>query len=324
MVNAAMSRAYIVWLRERLGSQKIILTYVTVLIRDQAGALLWQRRTDFDWWGLPGGILEIGESFVDCARREAREETGLQVEPVRLVGVYAGPRYDVCYPNGDEVQQCTVALECRVAGGRLQPDGREALESRFFRLRDVPHDSPPWYADMARDLARQAERPCFEPPLSVANPTTNIYKLREKLGPERIITVGAGAIIQNGGGEVLLGLRNDSGLWGLPAGLMELGETPAGTVVREAREELGITVEPARLIGAFTGPVYNLTYPDGNQVQIVSIVFAARWVQGELQPDGHETLEAAFFHAAALPPMVHRHKRLLRVALDASERGAFE
>ncbi len=121
--NLPDNESYVRWLRERIGTRRVILTYVTTLIEDEHGRLLWQRRSDFGWWGLPGGLLEIGETFQECARREAREETGLEVEPIELLGVYAGPQYELPYPNGDEVQQCTVALYCRITGRELNPDG---------------------------------------------------------------------------------------------------------------------------------------------------------------------------------------------------------
>lgn len=88
---------------------------------------------------------------------------------------------------------------------------------------------------------------------------------------------------------------------------MELGETPSGTICREAQEELGITIRPTRLLGAFTGLHYWLTHPDGNQVQLVALVFAAQWVAGTLTPDGDEALAADFFSPTALPPLEARH-----------------
>ncbi len=142
---------YITWLRSRIGSRKTLLAYTSALIRDDQGRVLFQQRADFKtMWGLPGGILELGESFTECVQREALEETGYHVEPTRLIGLYSSPEFDVRYPNGDEAQQFTVALECRIVGGRAQIDEAEVVQQCFCDLDEAP-PLPAWYAAMVRD-----------------------------------------------------------------------------------------------------------------------------------------------------------------------------
>jgi 8-oxo-dGTP pyrophosphatase MutT (NUDIX family) len=65
---------------------------VGVVIRGSGDTILLERRCDCGWWGLPGGRVEPGESLVDAAVREVREETGLAVEVTHLIGVYSDPR----------------------------------------------------------------------------------------------------------------------------------------------------------------------------------------------------------------------------------------
>jgi 8-oxo-dGTP pyrophosphatase MutT (NUDIX family) len=318
-----MASDYIHWLRSRIGPRKTILAYATALIRDAEGRLLFQRRTDFNWWGLPGGIVELGETFSRCIVREAAEETGWQVQPVRLVGLYASPAWDVRYPNDDEVQQFTVAIECQIRGGQSRPDGHEATASRFFPLDGLPIPCPSWYVAMASDL-RDERIPHFDLPLSSTPDESYLWSLRRAVGSERIILMSAGAVIQDASSRILLGLRADSHTWGLPAGLMELGETPAGTVLREAYEELQLHLRPTQLVGVFTGSASFHTYADGNQIQLATALFRAEIEAGVPMPDGVETLAAGWFDPGSLPPMPAWHLRLLQVALAHPEGGQFE
>jgi ADP-ribose pyrophosphatase YjhB (NUDIX family) len=65
---------------------------VAAVVLDGEGRILLQRRSDNGLWGLPGGSVEIGEAVRDAIKREVREETGLTVEVVRLIGVYSNPK----------------------------------------------------------------------------------------------------------------------------------------------------------------------------------------------------------------------------------------
>ncbi|MGQ0603860.1 MAG: NUDIX domain-containing protein, partial [Anaerolineales bacterium] len=251
--------SYLEQLRGRVGARKVIVCYATALIRDARGQLLFQQRGDFDWWGLPGGVLELGETLAECCIREAREETGLHVEPVKLVGVYTGPQYDVRYPNGDEVQQWTAAFECRLVGGEPRADGAESLRQAFFPAQALPATSH-WYADMARDLFATRGAAFFEPPRHPPPSADGAHRfqLRSLVGQAELIAPGAGAFIRDERGHLLLIRRADNGMWSVPAGMMDLGENIAETVVRETREETGLIVEPTRLIGAYSGPEYRI------------------------------------------------------------------
>ncbi len=76
---------------------------VDVVVPSEEGRILLIRRaTDpyEGYWALPGGFVEVGETLEDAAAREAEEETGLEVEVVRLVGVYSDPDRD---PRGHNV-----------------------------------------------------------------------------------------------------------------------------------------------------------------------------------------------------------------------------
>jgi ADP-ribose pyrophosphatase YjhB (NUDIX family) len=315
---------YLTWLRSRIGSRKTLLAYATALIRDDQGRVLFQQRADFrdEWWGLPGGLLELGESFTDCVRRETLEETGYHVEPVRMIGLYASPEFDVRYPNGDEVQQFTLALECRITGGQPRTDETEIIHQRFFDLDAAPDRLPPWYAAMVRDLKTRSDA-YFDPPILGDSSNNYVMGLRQRVGMAPLITMGAGALIIDDQRRVLLGLRGDNRLWGIPAGQMELGETPAGTAIRETYEEIGLRIRVTKLMGVYTGSNAFHTYPDGNQIQVAGARFRAEVVGGDLKPDGYETLDVQWFDVDHLPPMVPRHRFALDEALKHPEGGRF-
>src|ERR1700741_3173414 len=86
-------------------------------------------------WSIPGGVLEVGEMVREAAIREAREETGLVVEPGELLGVY-----DRILRDPDKrVQYHYVLIDflCRATGGQLQA-ATDAAEVRWFTRQDLP------------------------------------------------------------------------------------------------------------------------------------------------------------------------------------------
>ena len=130
---------YVSHLRQHVGHITLLLSATAAVIRDDLGRVLLIRRGDGRGWSLPGGIMEPGERVVDCLLREVWEETGLEVEPLRLVGVYSDPeRTHIIYPNGDQVQFVSATFECRVLDGVLTADGDESLEVAFFSPEALP------------------------------------------------------------------------------------------------------------------------------------------------------------------------------------------
>jgi ADP-ribose pyrophosphatase YjhB (NUDIX family) len=130
---------YVVGLRKHIGHATLVMPASAAVILDQAGRVLLIRRGDGRGWSLPGGMMEPGEMIVECLIREVREETGLEVEPVRLVGIYSDPAYtQITYPNGDRVHFVSATFHCRVTGGELRADGEESLEVAYFSARDLP------------------------------------------------------------------------------------------------------------------------------------------------------------------------------------------
>jgi ADP-ribose pyrophosphatase YjhB (NUDIX family) len=94
-----------------------------------AGEILLVRLSyDQRQWALPGGRIEPRESPAEAAVREAREETGLEVEVEAFYGVYWLRERD----------SMVFAFRCRMLGGALTPDGAEIVEARYFAPDALP------------------------------------------------------------------------------------------------------------------------------------------------------------------------------------------
>ena len=115
-----------------------------------------------------------------------------------------------------------------------------------------------------------------------------------------IVRVGVGVIIVDEQGRILLEQRSDCGLWGLPGGRIEPGESITQAALREVTEETGLTVTITQLLGIYSEPSERtVAYPD-NVVQLVDVVLLAIPVSGQLQCSA-ESLALEFFAPANLP-----------------------
>jgi 8-oxo-dGTP pyrophosphatase MutT (NUDIX family) len=116
-------------LRGLIGSRLLLAPSVVAVVRDARGRVLLQQRTKSGKWNLPGGSIDPGEAPADAVVREVREETGLDVAPERVAGVFGGRAHRMRYDSGNEVEYTVVAFDCRVVGGALagEPDETEAV-----------------------------------------------------------------------------------------------------------------------------------------------------------------------------------------------------
>ena len=125
---------YIKSIRPQLGHQKIILNCAGAVVCRE-GKILLQRRSDNAAWGLPGGILELDETYEEAAVREVREETGLTVRLTALLGIYHN--YDMMWPNGDRAHTIGAIYTAEILSGEPRID-EESLELRFFAQEELP------------------------------------------------------------------------------------------------------------------------------------------------------------------------------------------
>ena len=83
-----------------------------------------------------GGALEIGESIEEAAKREVKEETGLDIKIEYLIGVYS--KYLFEYPNGDKSQSICYFFKGTLAGGDIHIDNEETFDLKFFAKNNLP------------------------------------------------------------------------------------------------------------------------------------------------------------------------------------------
>lgn len=112
---------------------------VYALIFEHERVLLAHRR-DIDWWNLPGGGMEVGETVDEALCREVREETGLDVAVERLVGVYSKP----------QKQEVVLTFLCRPIGGTLS-ETEESRACRYFSPADLPANTLPKHRERVED-----------------------------------------------------------------------------------------------------------------------------------------------------------------------------
>ena len=142
-----------------------------------------------------------------------------------------------------------------------------------------------------------------------------IQRIRSVLGSEKIIHPGARIIIENDTGLVLSIERQKNGQIGLPAGSLEEGETIKECIIREVREETGITVTDLTLIGISSNPLLEtVNYPNGDVVQYFTIEFFSNSWMGELMPEDTDEIKSARF----------LDRKTLLNALPSNELTAFE
>jgi 8-oxo-dGTP diphosphatase len=103
------------------------LTVDAVIVDAERGVVLVRRKRGpfAGSWALPGGFVELNEECEAACRREAREETGLRVRPLALLGVYSGPHRDPRFPTASAVYLC-------VSEGGDLAGGDDAAEARWF------------------------------------------------------------------------------------------------------------------------------------------------------------------------------------------------
>src|SRR3954452_8259503 len=143
-----------------------------------------------------------------------------------------------------------------------------------------------------------------------------VRRMREHVGHELLLLPGAGAVVRDDDGRILLLRRVDNGQWELPAGMIEPGEQPAAAALREVLEETGVVAVVERLAGV---AMHAVQYPNGDRCEYLAVWFRCRAVGGTVRPDGEESLEVRWFAPEDLPELTARAR--LRIATTAAVAG---
>lgn len=127
-----------------------------------------------------------------------------------------------------------------------------------------------------------------------------IEQLRAKIGHDEIIGVGAGVFLCRDG-KVLLQKRKDNMCWSMHAGGLELGESVEDCARRELYEETGLVAGNMKMLGVFSGEGMRYTYPNGDQVSIVQIMYVCDDFSGEIHPEAEEIYDLKWFDLDSIP-----------------------
>lgn len=134
---------YIEDLRALIGHRRVNFPGAITIIEDEQGRILMQQRAyPHGIWGLPGGIMELGESAEDTARREVFEEAGLRIGALELLGVYSGEHYLCRAANGDEFYTVTIAYLTREYEGEPHVHDDESLSFEWVDPHCLPEQLP--------------------------------------------------------------------------------------------------------------------------------------------------------------------------------------
>jgi len=148
-----------------------------------------------------------------------------------------------------------------------------------------------------------------------------IMDMRKIVGHRPILQVGASVIVEDKDGRILLQLRTDNQCWGYCGGSVELDERVEDAAKRELYEEAGLVAETLELFGIFSGPEEHYTYPNGDEVSNIDIVYICRAYSGELKPQEGEVEELRWFFEDEMPEkLMPLNRRALMQWKESKER----
>ncbi len=142
--------SYLSQVRKLIDKQELIITAARAVIRDQEGRILFIRRRDNGLWAMPAGGQELGESILDCLKREVKEESGLDVILATPMAIYS--QVSIVTASGDPYQLFLVQFLVDEWSGELVTETDETVDARFLDLDELPENIPDSYHEVLKDL----------------------------------------------------------------------------------------------------------------------------------------------------------------------------
>jgi ADP-ribose pyrophosphatase YjhB (NUDIX family) len=278
------------------------------VLAQQDGALLLLRRSHKadafpGAWNLPAGYCEVDEPPQVTAVREAAEETGLQVETVRLVDTY----FFDDDPRGNGL---LLVYEAEIVGGELQTDGTESAEAGYFSPEHLPKPLCGGGHDQAILAWRSRFCARWQPGAPMRFCPHCTHPLETKLAFDRVRPVcpacgfvhfvapkvGVSVVIEEGDRLLLVrrAVDPEQGKWSLPSGFVEWDEAPESAAARECAEETGLVLSGLSLVEV-------RHYTDDYRGAGINLIYRGQVASGTLRP-GDDAADAQFFAASELPP----------------------
>ena len=136
-------KGYISKIREKIGTRKFIHPAARIIIEDEHENILFVERKDNGKLGIPAGGLEENETIEECIYREVKEETGLEIVELELIGISSNPVTEtVKYPNGDKIQYFTIEFYSKKWTGKLKVGDVNEIKEAKFRSKNFINELP--------------------------------------------------------------------------------------------------------------------------------------------------------------------------------------
>lgn len=126
-------------------------------------------------------------------------------------------------------------------------------------------------------------------------------QIRDLVGSRPLILAGANVILIDENNKILLHLRSQMNMWGLPGGFCEIGESTEDTARREVLEEIGLHCDNLKLFNVYSGEKQHIIFPNGDEVYNVTATYICREFTGIIEVNPDEGMEARFFAINELP-----------------------